>query len=188
MTRRPSHNNRWRIPVAAVLGVLLGACATPTDRASTATEVYVPETGGTGTAAATPASPVRHAAATPPSNPEPINPAASVFFGKGSASLDDKALKTIRAHAEQLVADRKLNVLLIGHADDLGSREYSVAFAAKRTTQVAAELQRLGVRPGQIRTRPRGNESSIRRNCADEACAMALSRVEIRVLKNRKNP
>ena len=113
-----------------------------------------------------------------PIDQEP-NPARNVFFSLGSSDITEEARSTLKKIAEMLKKQRRETVTLVGHTEDLGSREYCIAISSKRADAVEAELLKIGVYQSQIRKRPRGNEAASRKMCHSEACRHNRRRVEI---------
>lgn len=81
-----------------------------------------------------------------------------VFFSYDRFDLDDEAQTTIRAWSEWLRAHRGASLLVEGHADDRGTREYNLGLGAKRATAIRDMLIALGVNSGRIRTISYGKE------------------------------
>jgi peptidoglycan-associated lipoprotein len=68
-----------------------------------------------------------------------------VHFAFDSASLTDEARKLIRAHADYLKANTGVDVVLEGHADERGSREYNLGLGERRAKSVRRILLVQGV-------------------------------------------
>jgi outer membrane protein OmpA-like peptidoglycan-associated protein len=111
------------------------------------------------------------------------DPARTILFASGSADLSTDAQAKIRALAASLLDDGRRHVLLTGHTEDLGSKAYCLALAAKRTMAVSDALLALGVRANQIRRRNRGCEIGGDRACRSEACRHSRRRVDIAVTR-----
>jgi len=111
----------------------------------------------------------------------PPDRATSVYFPLGSYSFDREAEAAIKTHAEKLVANPLLSVALVGHTDDLGSKEYNDALCIKRAGAVKQALLDLGVASRQIRLSIRyGYETAPPKPCLTDACRKRLRRVEVR--------
>jgi outer membrane protein OmpA-like peptidoglycan-associated protein len=111
-----------------------------------------------------------------------LDPLGNVFFDFGSAEIRPDAAEALDALARKLTLDRRATVLLIGYSADLGSSEYGVALAGSRTRAVSDELLKRGVRPTQIRHRPRGNAVATGQ-CETDACRRMQQRVELRLVE-----
>ena len=81
-----------------------------------------------------------------------------VYFAYDRFDLDEEAQTTIRAWSEWLGAHRDASLLVEGHADDRGTREYNLGLGAKRATAIRDMLIALGVNAGRIRTISYGKE------------------------------
>jgi peptidoglycan-associated lipoprotein len=77
-------------------------------------------------------------------------------FDKSDISDEDKP--AIAANADNIVAHPSAKVLLEGHTDPRGSREYNVALGERRANAVADMLKSKGVNPDQIRVISYGAE------------------------------
>jgi len=55
-----------------------------------------------------------------------------VFFATNNSALTTASRDTLRKQADYLRKNKKLNVVLEGHADERGTREYNLALAKKR--------------------------------------------------------
>ncbi len=111
----------------------------------------------------------------------PRDQLSSIYFSLGSYSFDRDAKAALKSHAARLMADPRLLVTLIGHTDDLGSKEYNDALCIRRADAVKQALLDLGVAPRQIRLSTRyGYEKAPPEPCPTEACRKRLRRVELR--------
>ena len=102
----------------------------------------------------------------------------SVFFAFGSTQVDTAGRAKLRAHAEHLKANPKLDVVLTGHTDDRGSRSYNLAVSDQRTLAVARLLQSSGIARSRIKRVSLGSEKP-GVNCKSTACQRKLRRVDI---------
>lgn len=81
-----------------------------------------------------------------------------VFFAYDRFDLDEDAQATIRAWSEWLRAHRDASLMVEGHADERGTREYNLGLGAKRATAIRDMLTALGVNARRIRTISYGKE------------------------------
>ena len=81
-----------------------------------------------------------------------------VFFAYDRYDLDEEAQATIRAWSEWLRAHRDASILVEGHADERGTREYNLGLGARRATAMRDRLIALGVNARRIRTISYGKE------------------------------
>ncbi len=107
-----------------------------------------------------------------------VDPASNVFFRFGDCEIDRAGSELLRSHAERLKADEKLQVTLVGHTDDLGSRAYNIAIADRRLKAVYRLLRKHGVAQSQIRLYSAGVEKDTL-SCHSEACHRLMRRVEL---------
>lgn len=77
-------------------------------------------------------------------------------YDKSNVHEDDKP--AIFANADYLVAHPSAKVIVEGHTDPRGSREYNVALGERRAEAVIELLKSKGVNPGQIRVVSYGAE------------------------------
>lgn len=111
--------------------------------------------------------------------PQPVaSDANAIFFQRGSSAVDEAGDEKLRQHASRLHEDAQLQVMLVGHTDDLGSRSYNLAVAEQRTTAVANRLREMGVRRSQIRRASSGYEQAAR-TCRGESCRSQMRRVDL---------
>ena len=80
------------------------------------------------------------------------------FFGFDRSDLGQDALDDLDAHAKYLAANRAAKVRLEGHADERGTRAYSLALGERRANSVTRYLVIQGVNRSQIETVSYGEE------------------------------
>lgn len=81
-----------------------------------------------------------------------------VFFETDRHDLSPEARETISAWARWLQAHPEANMLIEGHADERGTREYNLALGARRAISVRNYLSALGVDARRMRTVSFGKE------------------------------
>ncbi len=81
-----------------------------------------------------------------------------VYFAFDSYSLDAEALRTLDRQAEWLARNPRLRVLVAGHADERGTREYNLALGSRRAEAAREHLSRRGVALERIDTVSYGKE------------------------------
>lgn len=113
---------------------------------------------------------------TPDTNADEAN---NIYFQLRSTSIDEAGKLKLREHAERLKQNPKERVTLIGHMDDLGSRNYNLAITEERLMAVNSQLRAMGVPARQIR-RHRAASESISPPCKTEACRALMRRVELK--------
>ncbi len=81
-----------------------------------------------------------------------------VFFGFDRSDLDLDARKTLRLQAAWLNKNQSFTVVVEGHADERGTREYNLALGTRRSAIVKDYLIALGVNENRIRVISYGKE------------------------------
>jgi len=82
----------------------------------------------------------------------------TVYFGFDSAELSSKAQATLDRQAAFLNVNPALVVIVEGHADERGTREYNLALGDRRATAVRDYLLAKGLNSARIRTVSYGKE------------------------------
>lgn len=80
------------------------------------------------------------------------------LFSYDDSTLASKYLPSVNAQAEYLKSHPGARVLLAGHTDERGSREYNVALGERRANTVADILRMAGVNRQQVRVVSYGKE------------------------------
>ncbi len=104
--------------------------------------------------------------------------ANSIYFTFGTTHVDLDGQQKLRAHALRLKENPDLEVTLIGHTDNLGSRSYNQAIAEQRIETVSKLLLSYRVKKSQIRRYAVGHEKA-ERSCTTRACRQKMRRVEL---------
>lgn len=81
-----------------------------------------------------------------------------VYFDFDSYVVKGQYQPVIDANAKRLVADRKLRVVVEGHTDERGGREYNLALGQRRAEAVTKSLTLLGVSDSQVEAVSFGEE------------------------------
>ncbi len=80
------------------------------------------------------------------------------YFEFDSSELSEQALETLKAHGEYLATHPERTVIIEGHTDERGSREYNLALGENRAESVARVLKLNGAAEDQIETVSYGEE------------------------------
>ena len=152
-----------KIILALTVTLFLGACATqqkattptPTDDAYTGTET------------------VKYLADGVPDR---------VFFATNKSDLTSAASATLAKQAAYLKANPNLNVVLEGHADERGTREYNLALGERRATAAKNYLISNGIAANRIKVISYGKEKPA--NPASNALAWSQNRRAVTVKTN----
>lgn len=155
--------NKRLLPLLAA-SLLLAACET----ASTVSGDGASEVQSSGTtAAASSSSTAATEAATEAPSARTIaeNQLASVgntvLFGFDSASLTDAAQATLNRQAAFMQASPTLRVVIGGHADERGTREYNLALGERRAAATRDYLVAKGVNAARVRIISYGKERPV---------------------------
>lgn len=101
-----------------------------------------------------------------------------IYFSYDSASLDSRSEAVVREHARYLREHPQTRVVLEGHTDERGSREYNIGLGERRAYSVRNLFQQEGVNPAQMRVLSYGEERPAA-NCQSELCYAKNRRVVI---------
>ena len=85
------------------------------------------------------------------------------------STLTDAARQTLTGQAQWLNANPDYAVIIEGHADEQGTREYNLALGARRASAAQNFLISQGVAPSRMRTVSYGKERPIE-ICSTEDC------------------
>lgn len=114
--------------------------------------------------------------------PKGIGPAGVphvVYFDYDSFLVRADALPIIQNHARFLQSNRQRKLMLEGHTDERGGREYNLALGQKRAEAVRKALNQLGVDDQQIEAISYGKEKPAVEG-SDESAWAKNRRVELR--------
>jgi len=81
-----------------------------------------------------------------------------VYFDFDSFVIKDEFRPVVESNAKVLGADRKKHMVIEGHTDERGGREYNLALGQKRAEAVAKSLALLGATDGQLEAVSFGKE------------------------------
>jgi peptidoglycan-associated lipoprotein len=100
-----------------------------------------------------------------------------IYFQYDSAEVMPEYVSIVAAHAEFLAGNPNQHVILEGHADERGTREYNIALGEQRAKTVVNMLKLQGVSEAQLQVVSYGEEKP---SCAshDETCWHQNRRVE----------
>ena len=87
-----------------------------------------------------------------------VNVGDRVFFAYDSFSLTPEATSQLELQAQWLRQYPSVNVLIEGHADERGTREYNLALGDRRATAAKNYLVSLGINPSRVQTISYGKE------------------------------
>ena len=81
-----------------------------------------------------------------------------VFFGFDKVDLTAESKKVLDLTAKYLQQESKISILIEGHADERGTREYNIALGQKRAAAVKKYLQSKGIEASRIKIISYGKE------------------------------
>ena len=102
-----------------------------------------------------------------------------VLFDFDSFVVKDEYRPMLEAHAKALSANRSKRMMLEGHTDERGGREYNLALGQKRADAVLRTLVLLGVQDNQLEAVSFGEEKPAVQG-SDEAAWAKNRRVELK--------
>jgi peptidoglycan-associated lipoprotein len=103
-----------------------------------------------------------------------------VYFDYDSFVIKPEFQSVIESNARFLLADRKRRLVIEGHTDERGGREYNLALGQKRAEAVRQALSLLGVEDAQIEAVSFGKEKPAVLG-SDEAAMAKNRRAELRI-------
>lgn len=145
------------IVTALLICIAVSGCASrkTTEQATTAT-------------AETPAAP---ASASTSADADVLRDEANnrVYFSYDSWNVSDAAAQVLRRQAAWLAANPSVSVVIEGHCDERGTREYNLGLGERRAHAVRTFLVSAGVESGRIRTISYGKDRPEAAGSTDEA-------------------
>lgn len=105
----------------------------------------------------------------------------TVLFAVDQSTLTPEGRMILQGQAQWLVSHPEHAIIVEGHADEQGTREYNLALGARRASAVQDFLISQGVAAARIRTVSYGKERPLA-ICSDEAC-YAQNRRAVTVLQ-----
>jgi len=92
-----------------------------------------------------------------------------ILFEVDNSGLTALAKATLNSQADWLLLNSEYQVLIEGHADEQGTRDYNLALGARRAQMVKEYLISRGVDPNKISIVTYGKERPVE-NCSAEVC------------------
>ena len=108
--------------------------------------------------------------------------ADKVFFATNESVLTTASRDTLRKQAEWLRKNSKINVVLEGHADERGTREYNLALGERRANAAKDYLMTYGISSDRISVLSYGKEKPV--NPASSTLAWSQNRRSVTVKVN----
>ncbi|HEY9064485.1 MAG TPA: peptidoglycan-associated lipoprotein Pal [Burkholderiaceae bacterium] len=148
----------WTALLVAASALMMAGCSSVKLDSDVPVETRTPttigSTGGAGTSGAgqsavTPVDLTKNAGA---------NVGKVVYFDFDSYVVKDEYRPVIDSYAKMLASDRKKHVVVEGHTDERGGREYNLALGQKRAEAVTKALALLGASDSQLEAVSYGKE------------------------------
>jgi len=98
-----------------------------------------------------------------------VNVGDRIFFPTDVTSLPEVAKSTLRRQAVWLKTYPNVKVIVQGHADERGTREYNIGLSARRAANTKSFLVSQGISASRIKTISFGKERPVA-VCDDESC------------------
>jgi peptidoglycan-associated lipoprotein len=97
--------------------------------------------------------------------------APDIYFEFDRSAITDASQAELKTNAAWMAANPSRNVILEGHCDERGTREYNMALGDRRATAAKEYLVRLGVDPSRLKTISYGEEKPVDPGHNEEAWA-----------------
>jgi peptidoglycan-associated lipoprotein len=81
-----------------------------------------------------------------------------VFFAYDSSEISDEAKKILDVQSLWLKSDESIKIIIEGHCDEKGTREYNIALGEKRANAAKQYLTKSGIASSRIKTISYGKE------------------------------
>lgn len=146
-----------RLIIPSLLALLLAACAATPDAEQEAAPIETRSASGE----VVTVSPGSVDSRTLPSglgDPQSILSRRSIYFDYDSFDIKLEYRDLVAAHAKFLADNRTFKMLIQGHTDERGSREYNLALGQKRADAVKKHMVLLGAREEQVEAVSLGEE------------------------------
>ncbi len=149
---------------------LLAACETAPEQSASSSGSGQATTSSASTGGSAAAAPV---AAVKPGSQEDlvVNVGDRVFFDFDRFDLKPAARATLEKQAAWLKAHGGSSIVVEGHADERGTREYNLALGERRANSAKDYLIALGIAPARVRTVSYGKERPVALGSSEAAWA-----------------
>lgn len=84
-----------------------------------------------------------------------------IYFEFDRSDIRPEYYDVLRSHAQRLIGEPNTRMVVEGHADERGSREYNIALGERRANAVIGFLQAEGVPGGQLSSVSYGEEQPL---------------------------
>jgi peptidoglycan-associated lipoprotein len=148
---------RFSLVTTFAAALLLAACSTPSEEASTTSGSGSSGTGTTQSSTGTQSSTIPGPAAGSQEDLT-VEVGDRVFFDFDSYDVRADQRGTVEALAAWLDTNPSVTLTIEGHADERGTREYNLALGERRANSVRDYLVALGTNPARLTTVSYGEE------------------------------
>ena len=84
-----------------------------------------------------------------------------VYFGFNKYSISNDSAKTLDTQTEWLKSDPSIKIIVEGHCDERGTREYNLALGERRANAVKNYLVKKGIQANRIKTISYGKDKPV---------------------------
>lgn len=170
-----------RFPLVVVIGALVAGCSSGVklddvpveDKAATATTQGLAAGGAAGAAGGVGQSGVAGVNLGQEGRPGegPIGVSRLVYFDYDSYVIKSEYQSLIDAHARHIKVNNARKVMIEGHTDERGGREYNLALGQKRAEAVRRSLALLGISDSQMEAVSFGKEKPAAQGSSEDVHA-----------------
>ena len=150
-----------RLGLIAMMVALVAACATTQEEVAPETTATQPSTEMRTGADSMGAPGDGGFAGSPLDDPSSLLSKRVIYFDFDRAEIKAEFRDILRAHAGYLVANPRTRIVLEGHTDERGTREYNMGLGERRSNAVRSMLTLQGVASTQIETVSYGEERPV---------------------------
>jgi peptidoglycan-associated lipoprotein len=105
----------------------------------------------------------------PLSDPNSALSIRTIYFEYDSVTINSEGQAALNAHAEYLSLNPSKTIILEGHTDERGTREYNLSLGERRSQTIADFLTASGVQASQLEVRSYGEENPVALDHDDSA-------------------
>ena len=107
-----------------------------------------------------------------------------VFFATNESVLTTASRETLRKQASWLRKNSEVSVVLEGHADERGTREYNLALGERRANSAKDYLMTYGISSGRISVISYGKERPVDSGSNPLAWSKTEDQLQLKLIKN----
>jgi peptidoglycan-associated lipoprotein len=150
-----------RLGLIAIMVAFVAACATTQEEAMPEAEPRVDTRDTRPAPEAIEAPGIGAFVGSPLDDPSSLLSKRVIYFDFDRAEIKPEFRDIIRAHAEYLTNNSRTRIVLEGHTDERGTREYNMGLGERRANAVRSMLTLQGVSSNQIETVSYGEERPV---------------------------